>query len=98
MAQVVWSPSAKRDLHAIHDRIAMDSPFYAQRFILRLSERVLFLGEHPMMGHVVQEFKDRTIREIAFGDYRIIHRVTATELQIVRIFHGKRTLRKRDVG
>jgi plasmid stabilization system protein ParE len=76
----------------------MDSPFYAQRFILRLSERVLFLGEHPMMGHVVQEFKDQTIREIAFGDYRIIHRVTATELQIVRVFHGKRTLRKRDVG
>jgi plasmid stabilization system protein ParE len=61
-------------------------------------ERVLFLGEHPMIGHIVQEFGDRTIRELGFGHYRIIHRMAATEMQIVRIFHAKRELRKRDLG
>ncbi|MBX2980027.1 MAG: type II toxin-antitoxin system RelE/ParE family toxin [Flavobacteriales bacterium] len=58
-------------------------------------ERVQFLGAHPMTGHMVREFKDRSIREIAFGPYRIIHRITAMELQIVRIFHGKRELRRK---
>jgi toxin ParE1/3/4 len=94
MAQVTWSPSAKRDLLAIHDTIALDSPFYARRFVERLMEKVLFLGEHPMIGHVVSEFNDRTIREIGFGPYRIIHRTTVMQLQIVRIFHGKRELRR----
>ncbi len=98
MAQVKWSPSANFDLHAIHDTIAIDSPFYARRFVEQLMERVLFLGEHPMIGHVVKEFNDRTIREITFGQYRVIHRVTAAEMQIVRIFHAKRELRKIDIG
>jgi toxin ParE1/3/4 len=97
MAQVTWSPSAKRDLHALHDAIAEDSPFYARRFVERLAERVLFLGDHPMAGHIVKEFNDKTIREISFGSYRIIHKLTAGEVQIVRVFHGKRMLRGRDI-
>ena len=76
----------------------MDSAFYAQRFVLFIDERVTFLGEHPMMGHVVKEFGDRQIREINVGAYRIIHRVTASEIQIVRLFHSKRQLRSRDIG
>lgn len=97
MAQVIWAPSARRDLHAIHDHIALDSVFYAQRFVNFIDDRVLFLGMHPMMGHIVKEFGDRRIREISVGAYRIIHRVTITEVQIIRVFHSKRKLRDRDL-
>ena len=94
---MIWSPSARRDLLAIHDHIALDSAFYAQRFVLFMDERVTFLGAHPMMGHVVKEFGDRRIREIHAGAYRIIHRVTTAEVQIVRLFHSKRKLRHSDM-
>jgi addiction module RelE/StbE family toxin len=98
MAQITWSPSAKRDLHAIHDGIALDSPFYARRFIEQLMASVLFLADHPFAGHVVTEFEIKTIREIYFGSYRIIHKVTGGEVQIVRVFHAKRSLRGKDMA
>ncbi|QQR87125.1 MAG: type II toxin-antitoxin system RelE/ParE family toxin [Flavobacteriales bacterium] len=97
MAQVIWSPSAKHDLHAIYDLIAADSPKYAQAFVERLGERFARLAEHPMTGHVVREFSDRTLREITEGNYRIIHKVAKDHVQIVRIYHSRRMLKARDL-
>ncbi|HRF79748.1 MAG TPA: type II toxin-antitoxin system RelE/ParE family toxin [Flavobacteriales bacterium] len=93
MAEVIWSPSAKRDLHAIHDHIAQDSVFYARRFVERIVDHAATLATHPLKGHVVREFKDLSIREVMLDDYRIIHRITSGEVQIIRIFHAKRVLR-----
>ena len=87
---MIWSPAAQRDLHSIHDRIALDSPFYAQRFVLNLIHHADSLTEQPMRGHMVKEFGDRSIRETTFGAYRIIHRVHSGQVQIVRVFHSKR--------
>ena len=92
MAQVIWSPSARKDLHAIHELIASDSRVYAKRFVEKLFERIQFLSEHPMIGHVVKEFSNKEIREISFSNYRIIHRVRPDQIQILRIFHSKRIL------
>ena len=93
MEEVIWSPSAKRDLHAIHDHIAEDSVFYARRFVERIVDQTATLTTQPMKGHVGREFKDLSIREILIDDYRIIHRITSGEVQIIRIFHAKRMLR-----
>ncbi|MCB9183435.1 MAG: type II toxin-antitoxin system RelE/ParE family toxin [Flavobacteriales bacterium] len=97
MAQIVWSPSAVRDLHAIHDRIAMDSVVYALRTVVALLDKVQFLSAHPMSGHRVPEFTDARIREVQVLGQRIIHRVVGEQLHILRIFHAKRLLKRQQL-
>ena len=85
------------DLMALHERIRIDSPLYARRTVQRILDRVEFLGEHPMIGHPVREYNDRMIREVQVGDQRIIHKAGAVQVQILRIFHVKRLLGRRNL-
>lgn len=93
MAEVSWSRSAQQDLHAIHDRIAIDSGLYAKRFIARIEDAVLQIGEFPGIGHPVPEFGVKHIRQIAVGDYRLIYLVLPEGVSIARVYHSARLLR-----
>lgn len=75
MAQVEWTVPALEDLDVIHDFIASESPFYAQRMVERILERTSRLGRFAKSGRVVQEFNQPSIREIKEGRYRIVYRL-----------------------
>lgn len=47
-----------------------------------------------MIGHTVKEIGKNEIREIAFSNYRLIHKATPGKIQILRILHSKRMLGK----
>ena len=92
MAEVNWSVSAKRDLQAIHDRAALGSDFYAQRFVEKLLERTSILAEFPSSGGIVPEFGSKDIRQLLFGDYRIIYFIAQDHVAIARVYHSARLL------
>ncbi len=73
--KVRWTDHAKRQLAAIHDYIAQDSPRYALRVIDRLTRRTQQIARFPTSGRMVPEFEHPEIREVIEHPYRIVYRV-----------------------
>jgi len=90
MARVTWTGQALEDLDVICEFIARDAPRYAQVFAQRAFESVERLELFPRSGRIVPELQIETIREIIFGNYRIIYRIKKGEVEILTVFHSAR--------
>jgi toxin ParE1/3/4 len=53
---VIWTNPAKEDLKSIHDFIAADSRFYAEKVIENIISRTEQLIEFPLSGRVFRKF------------------------------------------
>lgn len=92
MAEVRWTPQAAEDLEAATDFIARDSRHYASLFAINLLKAVERLGYFPESGRIVPERNDPTIREVVFGNYRIVYRCRLTTVELLTIHHAARPL------
>jgi toxin ParE1/3/4 len=92
VAQLVWSPSALRDLAEICDYIARDSEYYARLFARRVMSAVELLCLFPESGRIVPEFQRPDLRELIFQNYRIVYRIKDGDVQIAAVVHGARLL------
>lgn len=87
---VKWTDPAKLDLRDIHDYIARDSKYYAQKVsqdIVDKSEKLKYFSE---IGRIVPEIDDPNIREIFIYSYRLIYEVLPNGVQVLALIHGKR--------
>ena len=62
----------------------------------RIVEAVERLQEFPKSGRVVPEFARDGVREVLWGNYRIVHRVGENHVHILTVYHGARLLRLTD--
>lgn len=92
MAQVSWTPQALDDLDAVCLFISRDSPHYAAVFADSAFAATDRLVEHPLSGRVVPELRVEEIREIILGNYRLIYRTRAENVEILTVHHGARQL------
>ena len=90
MVKVIWSPVARRDLEAIADYIANDSPARAAVFVDRLIDAAEQLSEFPESGRTIPEIGDPHSRELIFGAYRLMYHLEPDAVIIVAIVHGSR--------
>lgn len=90
--RVAWSRRALRDLEAIADYIAADSPTHAGIVVKKVLNRTKTLARFPSAGRKVPEFDDENIRELTIYSYRIIYRLQGDEVVIAAVIHGKRIL------
>src|SRR5262245_50376763 len=91
-AKLVWIEQAEGDLLEIRAHIAKDQPPTAARFVKRLRKSVDRLRYFPEMGWVIAEAKMPTIREIVFGDVRIVYHYAGDRVTILTVRHGARLL------
>ena len=92
MAKVVWTTPGLEDVGDVFDYIAKDSAVYAERFCLKLVESPRRLEKFPLMGQVVPEFGDETIREIVCGSFRVIYKVQGDACYITAVIHASRDI------
>jgi len=92
VVRVSWTDQALEDLDAICLFIARDAPRYAEIFADRVFGAVERLENFPHSGRVVPEIGRKDIREIIFGNYRIIYRLLSDEVEILAVHHGARHL------
>jgi len=92
MAKVIWSKLALEDLESIHDFIAKESSFYAQKTIEEFFIRVQVLAKYPEIGREVPEKLRKDIRELIEGNFRIIYKIRKKEIYIIRVHHAARKL------
>lgn len=92
MAEVRWTVQAADDLEGITDYIAADSPTYASLFAMDVLAAVERLAAFPSSGRIVPELNDPAIREILFGNYRIVYRTKGDLVELLTVYHGARLL------
>ena len=93
MVSITWTALAIEDLRNIYDYILKDSKVYADRIIDNIITRVDQLSYFPKSGRVVPEFENDSIRELIQGNYRIIYKLTAQKISIIRIHHSARLMK-----
>ena len=90
--KVIWSPLAIDRASEIAEYISLDNPTAANKWIDNIFEKVLILKSSPKMGRKVPEINRKEIREIIFGNYRIIYRIERLNISILTIRHTKQIL------
>ncbi len=90
--RIVWSPLAMDRASEIAEYIASDNPSAAENWINTIFIKVEGLEISPEIGRIVPELNNRQIRELIYGNYRIIYRIETEQVSILTIRHGKQIL------
>ena len=93
MGKIIWAPSALKDIDSIAQYIERDSVDQAALFVTRIIEMVDRLEEFPQSGRVIPEIRNSSYREIIYGAYRIMYRITEKEIWITGVLHGAKNWR-----
>jgi len=94
MAEIRWTFQALDDVESIANYIARDSTHYARLYTTKVFDAVRRIEIFPESGRVVPEIKQKNIREIILGNYRIIYRLKGDCAEILTVYHGARLLDK----
>ena len=87
---IQWTDPAIASLQAIKDFISLDSKYYGQIFVERIIQQVEKLKLFPKIGRIVPEYKQAVIREIIFGNYRIVYHLYGKSITVLNIIHANR--------
>jgi toxin ParE1/3/4 len=90
--RILWSPLALDRVAEIAEYIAVDNPGAAENWVNTVFGKVEELKKFPEIGRVVPEVGNKSIRELIYGNYRIIYRVEETRLSVLTVRHGKQIL------
>jgi len=90
--KIIWSPLAVDRVSEIAGYIAQDNPVAAESWIKAVFEKVAELKRFPESGRIVPETDNRTIRELIYGNYRIIYRLEEKRISVLTVRHGKQIL------
>jgi plasmid stabilization system protein ParE len=80
------------DIASIKEYIARDSPANARKVVADIQLAVHRLVHFPYACRMVPEFGDPDRRETFVYEYRVMYRVEATRIEVLRVVHGRRLL------
>jgi toxin ParE1/3/4 len=93
MVKIIWTARSLTDLEEIGEYISKDSSRYAKLTVEKLIEMVKLIEHNKLVGRIVPEVKQKEIREIITGNYRIIYQTKAKEsVYILTVHHSSRLL------
>lgn len=90
--KVFWSPLAVERVTEIAQYIARDNPAAAEAWVNTIFSKVGDLKAFPESGRLVPETNNRNIRELIYGNYRIVYRIEKKRISILTVRHGKQML------
>src|SRR4030095_13972386 len=89
MAEVEGTDEAKYWLKEIYDYIARDNEEAAWQVILGIYDRVQILRQFPESGHRYEKYRDKNIRMLLYGHYRIAYLIRdENTIHILAVLHG----------
>ena len=94
MKKYVLTSTAKGDVRDILDFLKTESPTATVRVRTALRDAMRLLAERPGAGHVRTDLADGTVRFWPVFSYLVIYRSDTNPIQIVRVLHGKRDVRR----
>ncbi|MCK4401067.1 type II toxin-antitoxin system RelE/ParE family toxin [bacterium] len=95
--RIQWSPLAVDRVGEIADYIAQDNPVAADRWVRSVFARVKQVKDFAKSERHVPEIKRKDIRELIYGNYRIIYRIETRVISILTLRHFKQILPIEDI-
>jgi toxin ParE1/3/4 len=88
------APLAQADLDAIWDYLGIqkDAPAAARRQIEMVFEKFSLLATQPLLGEKRDDLGSG-LRSFVAGNYMVVYRIVASEIEIVRVAHFARDIR-----
>jgi len=97
--KIKWTNEALEQLIEIEEFISKDSPERAAVFVDQLIGHAEdSLPDNPRMGRSVPEIANPDIRELIFRKYRIVYRLTESDIEILSLFESHRLSRIDEIG
>lgn len=90
--KIIWSPLAIERVTEIARYIAQDNPTASRKWVETVFSKVEQLKPSPVSGRMVPEADRKEIRELIFGNYRIIYRADPKTISILTVRHGRQIL------
>lgn len=87
---VIWTPSARTDLKAIHDYIAKESPQNAKAVTGEILGKADTLADFPYLGRTIPEINEDSLREISAYTWRILYHLRQGRIFILAVVHKRR--------
>jgi addiction module RelE/StbE family toxin len=99
MARLNWTEQSKNDLISIAEFIAQDSIKFARITVQNIRTAAQQLKKYPQSGRVVPETQNSKIRELIYGNYRIVYWYKSDEvIDILTIHHAAKHLSLELIG
>jgi toxin ParE1/3/4 len=94
MGKIRWTEKASSNLEGLFQYISRDSMLYAARYVKALVGATKRLETMPRSGRVVPELDDPELREVIYGNHRIVYRVAGRgeDIEILAVVHGARDM------
>jgi plasmid stabilization system protein ParE len=90
--RILWSPLAVDRVSEIAGYIAQDNPIAAEAWTTTVFEKVGRLKAFPESGRIVPETNEKRIRELLYGNYRIVYRIEDKRISVLTVRHGNQIL------
>lgn len=94
MRRLKLTPLAQRDVEEIYRYIADDSARNAKRVITELRDVLYKLAKSPGIGHWREDLAGRAYRFLPFYSYLIVYKPDTKPLEVVRVLHAGRDVRR----
>ncbi len=95
--QIQFSPSALRDLEGLLDYYDSQGVVGTGKTIANeLISATEALADYPEMGRIVPEFNTASLRELIRNPYRVVYRLDAEYVSIIRVWRSERLLQLND--
>ena len=95
--KIIWSPLAIDRISEIAEFISKDSPKSAEIWINSVFKKVSRLKRYSESGRIVPELNISKIREIIYGNYRIIYRIKQEFIIVLTVRHGRQILPEEEI-
>jgi plasmid stabilization system protein ParE len=93
-SRITFAVSAVADLEEVRRWYAeQGAPEVGERLLDEIVAAVERLADFPESGRVVPEFGARQLREVIHPPFRIVYRLDAERVRIVRVWRRERLLR-----
>lgn len=90
--KIIWSPLAVERVSEIATYIAEDNTAAAEKWLDEVFTKVGSLQNFPQSGRIVPEANNKAIRELIYGNYRVIYRLEEKRVSVLTVRHGKQIL------
>ncbi len=95
MVEVKVIERALSDIEAIGEFISRDSEKYGKLTVQGIYETIKYLNEFPEIGRIVPEANIKSIREVFYGNYRIIYlTISKKRIDVIAIHNSAQRLTK----
>ena len=96
--KIIWSPLAIDRISEIAEYISQDNPNASVKWIDNIFTKIEQLNEFPESGRIVPEMSRNNIRELIYGNYRIVYRIESEQISILTVRHFKQILPSEEIS